>query len=82
MKGAFPCLVHWARHASRRNFCPALAAQVSPEQNIFSPRPTLFHFICPHHPASWQAVVPGSLSLTFVSVHVCTQRVKATFLKS
>jgi hypothetical protein len=37
MKGVLPWLVRWARRAGIRiiDFCPALAALVSPVQNIF-----------------------------------------------
>jgi hypothetical protein len=48
-----------ARHAGTRDFCSAFAALVGPIQNfgpvqfIFSSPYTLFHFICPHRPASW-----------------------------
>jgi hypothetical protein len=34
MKGVLPCLVCLARRASTMDFCPALAALVSPLQNI------------------------------------------------
>jgi hypothetical protein len=42
MKGVLPWLVHWARRAGTRDFCPVLAAQDGPVQGIFS---SLFHFI-------------------------------------
>ncbi len=35
IKGVFPCLVRWAFRAGSRDFCSALAALVSPVQNIF-----------------------------------------------
>jgi hypothetical protein len=35
MKGVLPWLVHWARRAGTRYFYIALAALVSPQQNIF-----------------------------------------------
>jgi hypothetical protein len=41
MKGVLPWLVHWARRAGTRDFCPALAALVGQVQNIFY---SLFHF--------------------------------------
>jgi hypothetical protein len=34
MKGALPWLIPWAPRANTRDFCPALAALVGPEQNI------------------------------------------------
>jgi hypothetical protein len=45
MKGVLPWLVRWARHAGTIDFYPALAALVSPVQNIFSTH-TLFQFMC------------------------------------
>jgi hypothetical protein len=35
MKGVLPWLVSWAHRAGTGDFCPALAALVSPLQNIF-----------------------------------------------
>jgi hypothetical protein len=35
MKGVLPWLVHWARCAATRDFCPALDAQSGPVQNIY-----------------------------------------------
>jgi hypothetical protein len=35
MKGVLPWLVRWVLHAGTRDFFPALAALVGPEQNIF-----------------------------------------------
>jgi hypothetical protein len=37
--------VHWACRASKGDFCSALAALVSPVQNIFFPHCTLFQFL-------------------------------------
>jgi hypothetical protein len=48
MKGVFLWLVRWARRAGTRDFRPALAALVSPIQNIIFPHHTLFHFSSPH----------------------------------
>jgi hypothetical protein len=42
MKGVLPWLVRLARRAGTRDFCLALAAIVSPVQNILSPHCTLF----------------------------------------
>ncbi len=58
MKGALPWLVRWALHAGTRDFYPALAALVSPVQNIF-PHHTLFEFICPHRPEPGQGSRAG-----------------------
>ncbi len=44
---SFPWLVCWTRRAGTIDFCPALAALVSPVQNI-----ALFHFISAHCPAT------------------------------
>ncbi len=63
MEGVLPWLAHWASRAGTRYFCPALAALVSPVQNIFFSRP---YTISSYRPASWQAVVQGRLS-----VNVC-----------
>ncbi len=53
MAGVLPWLFLWARCASTIDFCPALAAPVSPVQIIISP----------HCPEPGQAVVMGRLSL-------------------
>jgi hypothetical protein len=45
------------------NFCPALAALVSPAQNIIFLTGHFFTFLSPHRPATWQADVLGRLSL-------------------
>jgi hypothetical protein len=51
-KWKVPWLIHWAHGASSRYFYPAEPARVSAVQNIFFPHRTLFHFMCPHHPAT------------------------------
>jgi hypothetical protein len=50
--GVLPWLVHRARCAGTRDFCPALAALVSPVQNILFHHRTLLNFICPRRPAT------------------------------
>jgi hypothetical protein len=55
---ASPWLVRWARHAGTIDF--ALAALVSPVQNIISSPYTFTHFISPHRPASWAGSRAGS----------------------
>jgi hypothetical protein len=50
MKGVLPRLIRWARHAGTRDFYLALAALVSPVQNIFF-LSGHFQFMCPHRPA-------------------------------
>ncbi len=51
MKGVLPWLVRWARHYGKRDFYPALAALVSPVQNIFSSPYTfsIYVFTSPSH---------------------------------
>ncbi len=79
MKGVLPKLVCWARSAGTTDFCPALAALVSPVQNIISSPRTLFHFISPSAQQPGQAVVLGRLSLCLwykqwhVGKHVSTR---------
>jgi hypothetical protein len=53
MKGVRPWLVRWARRVATRDFYPALAALVSPVQNIFFPHRALFQFMFPHRRATW-----------------------------
>ncbi len=53
MKGVLPWLVRWVRRPGTRDFRPASAAVVGPIKKYFFLSRTLFHFICPHHPASW-----------------------------
>jgi hypothetical protein len=53
-----PWLVRWACRAGTRDFCPALAALVSPIQDIFTVH--YFQFVCPHCPASWAGSRAGS----------------------
>jgi hypothetical protein len=55
-------VVHWTRRAVIIDFCLALAALVSPEQNI-----TLFHFISPHRPATTWAVKRAGSPVSGVS---------------
>ncbi len=64
MKGVLPWLVKcWARRAGTIDFVVHLAALVSPVQEYYFPHRTLFHYFSPNRPATWQAVVLGSLSL-------------------
>ncbi len=51
IKGILPCLVRWTRRSGTRDFCPTLAALVSPAQNIF-PHRTLFQLIYGYPPPS------------------------------
>jgi hypothetical protein len=52
MKGILPWLVRWARHAGTRDFSPALAALVSPVQNIISLLYIILIFVSLYRPAS------------------------------
>jgi hypothetical protein len=53
-----PWLVRWARHAGTIDF--ALAALVSPVQNIIFLTAHFFDIISPHRPASWAGSRDGS----------------------
>ncbi len=73
-------LVCWARRVGTIDFCPALAALVSPEQNCY-PYHTLFHFISPHRPAKWagsRAGSPVSVLLVSLSQSSCVSPVGLT----
>jgi hypothetical protein len=47
MKGVLPWLVRWSRPAGTIDFCPALAALVSPVQNIIFLTPHFFTIFVP-----------------------------------
>jgi hypothetical protein len=47
MIGILPWLVHWPRRASTIDFCPALAALVSPVQNIIFLTAHFFTLVIP-----------------------------------
>jgi hypothetical protein len=66
MKGALLWLVRCACCASTRDFCSALAAQVSPVQNIFSLTVNYFSSFVPIAQQAGQAAVLGRLSLSNV----------------
>ncbi len=63
MKGVFPWLVSWALCAGTRDFYPALAALVSPVQNIFSSLDTISINLSSIVQQARQVVVPGRMSL-------------------
>ncbi len=63
MKGVLPWLVRCARYAGTRDFCPALAALVSPEQNIIFLAAHFFTLGVPIAQQPRKAVVLGRLSL-------------------
>jgi hypothetical protein len=61
MKRLLSWLFLWACRAGTRDFCPALAALVDLEQNVFFTHRTLFQFICPiAQPAGNHAGLPVS----------------------
>ncbi len=66
MKGVLSWLFRWARRAGSRVCYPALADNSQSNTKIF-PHRTLFHFMCPYHPATWADSDAGSP----VSLYVC-----------
>jgi hypothetical protein len=65
-----PWLVHWACREGTRDFCSAVAALVRQYKIIF-PRRSLFQFLCPHRPASWDRL-PCWVACLLVCVSGCT----------
>jgi hypothetical protein len=63
MKGVLPWLVRWARRAGTRDFYPALAALVSPVQNVFFLTVHCLNLCVSIAQQAGQAVVQGRLSL-------------------
>ncbi len=63
MRGDLPWLVRWTRPASTVDFCLALAALISPEQNIIFLTVHFFTFLVPIAQQPGQAGVLGRLSL-------------------
>jgi hypothetical protein len=68
MKGVLPWLVCRTHCVGTGDFCPALAALVSPVQNICCLTIRYFNLCVPIAQQAWQAVVQGCLSL-----NVCLQ---------
>jgi hypothetical protein len=64
MKGVLPWLVRWARRAGTRNFYLALAALVSPVQNIFFLTVHNFNLCVPIAQQAGKAVMLGRLCLS------------------
>jgi hypothetical protein len=62
MRWVLPGLVRWACRAGTRDFCPALAALVSPIQNILTVH--YFNSFVPSAQQAGQAAVLGRLSLS------------------
>ncbi len=71
MRDVLPWLDSWARRVGTIDFCPALAALVSPVQNIiFLTAHFFMHFICPHHPQPGQGSRAGSpVSVSLLYTH-------------
>jgi hypothetical protein len=63
MKGVLPWLVRWARRAGKVDISPALAALISPVQNIIVLTVHFLTFLVPIAQQPGQAGVLGSLSL-------------------
>ncbi len=63
MKGVLPWLVRWTRRAGTKDFCPALAAIVSPAQNVIFLTVHFFTLLVPIAQQPGQAGVLGRLSL-------------------
>ncbi len=57
MAGVLPWLFRWARRASTIDFCPALAALVSPVQNIIFLAKHFFTVLAPIVQQTGQAVL-------------------------
>ncbi len=72
MKGVFSWLVRWACRDCTRDFCSALAALVSPVQNIFSPSEHYFGFFVLIAQQGRQAAVLGRLSHSVSGYHICS----------
>jgi hypothetical protein len=70
LKGVFPWLITWARCACTGDFYPALAALVSPVQNIFFIAVHYFTSFVPKVQQAGQAVVLGRLSINKISLGV------------
>ncbi len=64
MKGVLPWLVLWTRRACTLDFCPALAALVSPVKNIIFLTVHFFTLLVPIAQQPGQAGVLGRLSLS------------------
>ncbi len=64
MKGVLTWLVHWAYRAGTRDFRSALAALVSPVQNICFLIVHYFNILVPIAQQAGQAVFLGRLSLS------------------
>jgi hypothetical protein len=58
----------WARRAAALVFCSALAALVSPVQDISYLTAPFFTFLIPIALQPWQSVVQGRLSLCLFSI--------------
>jgi hypothetical protein len=70
MRGVLTWLVHWARCAGTRDFCPASVACSQPSAKYVFPHCALFQFICPHRQASLAGSRAGSPVSQYVSLGV------------
>jgi hypothetical protein len=61
-------LVVWVCRVGTRDFCPALAALVSPVQNMFFFTVHFLNFWCPHRPTCWADSRAGSPVSYYVSL--------------
>jgi hypothetical protein len=68
MKGVLHWLVCWALQEGTKDFCPAVAALVSPVQNSFFLTVHYFNTFVPIAQQAGQAVVQGRLSLNMCSL--------------
>ncbi len=59
LKGVLPWLIRWSYRAGTRDFLSCLGCFSWPS-TIFFHHCTLFHFVCPHRPASWAGSRAGS----------------------
>jgi hypothetical protein len=65
IKGVLPWFVYWTRRAGTKDFCSALAALVSPVQNICFLIVHYFNAFVPLAQQAGQAAVLGRLSSMF-----------------
>jgi hypothetical protein len=68
VKEVLSWLFRWARRAATLDFCSALAALVSPVQDISYLTAPFFTFLIPIAQQPWQSVVQGRLSLCLCSI--------------
>jgi hypothetical protein len=84
MKEFLSLLVRLTRCTGARDFCPALAALVVPDQNIFSPTIHFFSSFFPIAQQAGQAVVLGRLCVSSINISplgpgICDIRIHLNF---